>query len=224
MQINICIISDYFAELNNLIYFYVNKNYKMLKLATDLEASNILASHFDTIKLIMNESLAELNSAMGAISVPTNERAKCSLLHSIAVEKAIRQFIGKDGIQLVKSYQSIQIIFNGRLVGRIKKVNKNNMSRNAKTNRNDLILSQYTGLFSNLTADVPATTFIELGYIVDHAWTKFERLVVVCRLKDSIKWLIDFTGAEQSIIPMANAAGLQLLIKEETQIKLKKAE
>jgi len=192
----------------------------MQNLHSESEALEILTSHLDGIRGLMIESLAELNKAMSVISVSTNTRAKCSLLHSIAVEKAVRHFAGKPGIQLVKKYQSIQIIFKGQLIGRIKQVNQHNLSRNARTGRNDIIIAQDNTLFGDIP--IPKMTFIDFGYKVDFIWSKFEKLVVVCRVKDSVNWFIPLDLTNESIVPMSSGKDLQF--KDEKIITLKKAE
>jgi len=146
------------------------------------------------------------------------------LLHSIAIEKAEIYLKDAPGVYLKKKYSSLQIVFENRLVGRFKKVDKNNMSRNAKSNRNDSILAQQPTLFSGISNEMPRITYIDLGYKIDSIWSEFERLVVVCRLNDQILWKIDFTDIEESVIPMNNTSVTETLnIIEETTIKLKQA-
>jgi hypothetical protein len=191
----------------------------MQKLHTQSEAFTLLEPYIGDIKMIMNESLADINRAMGTLPFSANTRARTSLLHSVAVERSIRHFADKPGIVLVKKYQTIQIVFNRQLIGRIKQVNKDNKSRNARTGRNDLILSQYNGLFEGM--ELPKRTNIEFGYMVDSIWSKFERLVIVCRVKDTIEWWIPISAVNEDIVPMSK--GSEITFTEETQIKLKEA-
>lgn len=198
-----------------------------MNLCTESQARQILEPHLGVIKRIMNESLGDIGKSMGVISVPVNKRAKCTLLHSIAVAKAEKYLSETSGIKLKKKYQSLQIIFDNTLVGRIKKVDNNHMARNARSDRNDYILSQQPTLFDGL--DLPPdnlcrTTFIDLGYKIDSIWANFERLIVVCRLNDSILWYIDFTDTNESIVPIiVNPNKNVSLNNEDAVIKLREA-
>ena len=122
-----------------------------------------------------------------------------------------------------QKYQSLQIIFGGQLVGRIKKVNKHDLCCNAKTQRNQLILAQHNTLFGDL-ADFPSITYIDITYRIDSAWTEFEKLTIVCRLFDDVKWRLsykDVAGVVTSIEPTQTEV---VDVKEEIQITIKKAQ
>src|SRR5205809_3220406 len=129
----------------------------MNTLLTQEQASQILEPHLPTVRKIMLESLSELNNAMSVITESLNNRAKCSTLHSIAIEKAKRYFKDTPDIIIKSKYQSIQIVFNQQLVGRVKKINKDKLSQNATTKRNKNILSHQLSLFP----DLPQLTFID---------------------------------------------------------------
>ncbi len=214
MQIYFCIISNKFANNQENTFTFT----AMIELITEEQAKDILAPHLAVVKAIMIESLEDLNKALSIIPESVNKRAKCSLLHSIAIEKSKKHFANVSDVHISLKYQSIQIIFNKKLVGRIKKVNKDNKCSNAKTNRNDSILSQQLTLFP----DVSSTTFIDLGYEMDTTWAEYKRHIVVCRLNDSIEWHIDFTDISENAISLTAKKADPLSLKEEVQIKIKK--
>ncbi|MBL0308798.1 MAG: hypothetical protein IPP77_03690 [Bacteroidetes bacterium] len=194
----------------------------MSQLVPKEQAREILMPHASALAMIMNESLVELNLAMNATNERWNNRAKCSTLHSLAIEKAKRHFVEQGGVLLKMKYQSLQIVFNNSLVGRIKKVNHNNLSSNAKTYRNTDILTHQLVLFSDETS----LTFIDLGYKVDATWTYYERLVIVCRTNDSIEWTINIDNNNDATgtITTLPLEPIVPLVREEKQIKIKKAE
>jgi hypothetical protein len=189
----------------------------MNRLATEAEAQGILKPHLDTLKTIMFEALEALNRSIGASGESPNNRAKCSWFHSIAIEKAKKYFKDAKGISMFTKYQSLQIVFAGQLVGRIKKVNKNNLSTNAKSNRNQRILNQ-----QSLFPDFPTITFIEIAYKIDTAWAEFEKLNIVCRLFDKIQWAFSYKDIANIITRMEPTQTETLTIKEEKQIKVRK--
>lgn len=188
-------------------------------LLTENEAKTILEPHLGTLKQIMIESLQGLNKAIGMAGESINNRAKCALLHSVAIEKAKRYFKDCKDVIIKSKYQSIQIVFDKKLVGRIKKVNKHDLSTNAKTHRNQAILTHQLSLFP----DVSNLTFIDIAYKIDAAWTEFEKLVVVCRLFEDIKWRLSYKDVTTPIIVMQPEQTEVLTQKEETQITIKKA-
>lgn len=188
----------------------------MNKILSQQEASKVLEPHLPTIRKCMLEALDDLNKAMSVISESLNNRAKCSTLHSIATEKAKRYFKDTPGIIVKSKYQSIQIVFNQLLVGRIKKVNSDKMSQNAKTIRNTNILTHQLSLFP----DIPQLTFIDLGYNVIPTWSEFDKLLVVCRFNDKIEWHIDYK--ETAIVKSITSVEIQTPKPKEEQIKIKK--
>ena len=145
----------------------------MLTLIEKEEASNVLQPYLKIINESLLDALKQLNNALAVIDVNVNNRAKTSTLHSIAVEKLKSAFHDIDGLVLIQKYQSLQIVFAGKLAGRIKKLNKNNLTANSNTFRNALIESQQLKLF-----DLPPITFVDLGYKIDPTWTSYEQLLV----------------------------------------------
>jgi len=196
----------------------------MSNLLSEIEATEILQPHLATLKRVMDESLEDLNKALSVLSENANNRAKSSLLHSIAVEKAKKYFDKIQDVRIKSKYQSIQIIFSNKLIGRIKKVNKDNLSTNAKSSRNDAIVGQQISLFSELMPDLVQTaTFIDLGYRLDETGSDFDRLRIICRYNDAIEWNICFKETEKEITILSNEQTDPLTTKEETQIKIKQA-
>jgi len=188
------------------------------KLSTQEQAHSILQPHLPTLKTIMIESLEALNRSISASGESPNNRAKCSWFHSIAIEKAKKAFRGCKDIVIKTNYQSLQIVFAGQLVGRIKKVNKDDLTSNAKTHRNQLIVSQQCKLFP----DLPSITFIDIAWRTDLTWSEFEKLVIVCRQYDDIKWRIPYKEVENIITSIQPTQTEILTVKEEKQIKVKK--
>lgn len=192
----------------------------MIALLQKGEAEQILAPYLDTLEDIMTSSLSDLNTCMRSTAEPWNLRAKSTTLHSFAVNKAKRHWGEHDYIAIRTKYQSLQIVFDKKLVGRIKKVNKENLSSNIKTGRNDSILRHQLKLFAEITP----LTFIDIGYRVDPTWTIFETLVIVCRYGDTVKWIIPInnrkSGTGITTIPTAPIAPT---VREEKQIKIKRA-
>lgn len=189
----------------------------MLKLTSQQEAQLILNPHLPIVQKIMVESLSELGEAMKAVTESINNRAKCSLLHSLAIEKAKRYFDKHPDIIIKSKYQSIQIIFKQQLVGRVKKINDDKVPRNSKTKRNINILSQQLPLFPNM----PQLTFIDLTYKVNSTWSEYDWLLVLCRINDNIQWEIDYKNLETIPVITANDEDI-LKVKEENQITIKK--
>jgi hypothetical protein len=176
---------------------------------------DILKPFFPTFDRVMLEALEETNRAMGTISVPVNKRSRCSLLHNIAYEKIKQALSGHPDIRIIEKYESIQIIFSKKLIGRIKKLNKNNFSANNPTNRNNNIISQQLSLFPD-----SELTHIDLGYKIDPTWVQYDNLVVVCRLNDSIKWFISYRNND--IITTQAEETEPILIQETDQVIIKK--
>jgi hypothetical protein len=188
----------------------------MKTILTQQEAAKILEPYLSTIRKIMLESLEELNKAMAVITESLNNRAKCATLHSIAIEKAKRYFKGMRGIIIKSKYQSIQIVFDQQLVGRIKKVNDDKLSRNANTERNRNILNHQLSLFP----DIPSLTFIDLAYKIIETWSDYDRLLVVCRFNDKVEWDIDYK--ETAITKTIETKEIEIPKIKEEQIKIKK--
>jgi hypothetical protein len=188
----------------------------MQHLVTENEAKSILEPHLAALKTIMVESLEGLNRAIGAAGESVNNRGKCALFHSIAIEKAQRYFKGNKDIVITSKYQTIQVIFSGKIVGRIKKVNKRDLCANAKTVRNQSILDQRPDLFG-----FRQMTFVDIGYRIQGTWTEFERLLVICRVYDDVIWRISYKDvATINVMPKENEV-TEASVKEEIQIKIK---
>ena len=215
MQINICIISNKFAN-SNFILNFVSNQHKMDNIITKEDAKPILQPHLPTLNKIMVESLEELN-VMNGMSVKLNSRTRCTLLHNIAIEKAIIYFQGVVGVSIKKKYQSIQIVIDDKIIGRIKKLNKNKLSNNIQTNRNDDILGQNT-LFPGMAK----ITFVDFGYNTQSSWLTFTDLNVVCRLFDSVNWFIDFGNENNDVRTIEVTEPVTPLVKKEVQIQIKK--
>ena len=187
------------------------------------QSLDVVKPHFGTLQRIMNETLEDVNKALGTLVETPNNRAKFSLIHSIAIEKAKKYFDKVKDVFIVSKYQSIQIIFSNKIVARIKKVNKDNISANAKSGRNDAILMQQTSLFSDLLIeDVSPSTFVDLGYRINQTGDQFENLNVICRRLNTVEWHFSFKS-EESIIVLDNPQEDSLNVKEEKTIKIKKA-
>ncbi len=163
----------------------------MINLLEKHDANSILGPHLPVIEKIMIESLDSLNDSMLAAKVPINNRGKSSWLHSIISSKIEQYFKENCEIKLIQSYESIQLVFEKKLVGRVKKLNKNNLSRNAPSIRNSNILTHQLSIFPNTNL-----TFIDLGYRVNETWTAYDTLIVVCRINTSIVWVIPFKTQE----------------------------
>ena len=194
----------------------------MHKILSQGESYDILKPYLPTLNNIMQESLATLNKGMTAIGEPLNMRAKCSLLHSIATEKVKRAFNDDSSIIIKQRYQSIQIVFSQKVVGRIKKVNSDNLASNIKTSRNDYILSHSSQQMS-LFPDLPPMTFLDIAYKIDSTFIEYDRLVIVCRVKDKVQWNIDYTNTS-TVVNMNESEIQTISVKEESQIKIKKAQ
>jgi hypothetical protein len=190
----------------------------MTVLASKEMAHCILEHHLGTLKTIMFESLQGLNRSISASGESPNNRAKCSWFHSIAIEKAKKALKDCTDVVIKTKYQSLQIIFDGQLVGRIKKVNNDDLTSNAKTHRNQLILSQQPTLFP----DLPSITYIDIAWRTDSTWSDFEKLLIICRQYDDIKWRIPYKDVDDIITSMQPTQTEILTIKEEQQIKVKK--
>lgn len=150
-------------------------------------ASKVLEQYLPIVNKIMIDSLNSLNMGINAIDEVVNNRAKANIFHAVAVEKAKKLFSESPNIRLIEKYQSIQIVFDSLMVGRIKKLNKKNLTSNSKSDRNTAIVSQQLQMF-----DLPEITYIDLGYSNDPVWSSFDKLIVVCRLNDDIKWELPF--------------------------------
>lgn len=188
----------------------------MKELIPKSKASEVLTPYLPVVNYLMIDSLNSLNIGLNAIDVPLNNRAKANLFHSIAIEKAKKVFEGKENVKLILKYQSIQIVFDSLMVARIKKLNKKNLTSNSKTGRNSAIIAQQLPLFK-----LPEITYIDLGYSNDPIWSSFDKLIVVCRLNDDIKWELPFD--ENSLEITLRTEPVEVKVKEvETQITLKR--
>ncbi len=181
-------------------------------------ASSLLQPYLPLFNSIMVDSLNQLNNALNAIDVNINNRAKTATLHSIAVEKTKRSLNESDGLRIFQKYKSIQIVVEGRIVGRIKKLKRNNLTSNSKTFRNSLIESQQLRLFN-----LPEMTFVDLGYHIDPTWTSYEKLLVICRVNDEIKWELPFDDDAFDITLTTQPIEVKP-IKPETFIKIRKSD
>lgn len=190
----------------------------MTNILTEPDAREILEPHLFKLKSVMYESLLTLNKCLTASGEQINNRALCSWLHSIAIEKAKKVFADVPNIIIRAKYQSILIVFDGKVVGRIKRINKKDLSTNAKTFRNQSIVSHRMTLFGL----EPALTFVDIGYRNDATWTEFERLNIVCRLYDEVLWRIPYN--DLNIVANNAPAQNQINFKEEEQITIKKIE
>lgn len=193
----------------------------MKNLLTKEESIEILQPHLATLERVMTESLEDLNKALATLTEQVNKRAKSALLHSIAVEKTKKYFDKIADVIIRQKYQSIQIIFSNKIVGRIKKVNKDNKTTNAKTRRNQAIVKQQMSLFSELfVADFIPSQFVDFGYHINETGSSYERLRVICRKDKDINWDFSFQGNYEAVV-LSNEQNEALSINEETQIKLK---
>ena len=182
------------------------------------DAYNILEHHLAGLKNIFSESLEELNRALNQITVPVNKRGKTSTLHSICVSKIKLHYEGNPDIIIKEKYESIQIVFDKKIVGRVKKIDNKNLSKNATSKRNNNILSQQLSIFPE--ADL---TFVDFGYIIDPTWTDYDNLIVVCRINDTIAWQIPFKTTE-SIRTVETIQTEIQPIETETQITIRRAQ
>jgi len=176
---------------------------------------SVLHPFFPTFDKVMLEALEETNRAMSSVSVAVNKRSRCSLLHNIAYEKIKQELAGHPDIRIIEKYESIQIVFSKKLVGRIKKLNKDNFSSNIPTNRNNSIIGQQLSFFPD-----EELTYIDLGYKIDPTWTEYDNLVVVCRLNNNIKWFISYRN--NTLITTQVEETEPTLIQETEQLIIKK--
>lgn len=194
----------------------------MVKTLTAEESREILQPHLGTLDRIMTESLEDLNKALGSLSEKVNKRAKSALLHSIAIEKSKKYFKDVPQVVIREKYQSVQLIFDNKIVGRIKKVNNDNLSTNAKTKRNEAILHQQISLFSELfVADFFPSLFVDFGYKINETGESYDKLGVICRNDKSIKWHFSFKGSHEPVV-LSTEQEDSLSIKEEAKITIKK--
>ncbi|MGB8193111.1 MAG: hypothetical protein WCF67_14380 [Chitinophagaceae bacterium] len=189
----------------------------MSKLVNEIEADTLMKPHLPILKTEMKNALDALNRSMVASGENWNNRAKCSAFHSIAIEKITRAFKDAPDVLIVPKYQSIQIVFGDKIVGRIKKLNKDNFTSNAKTTRNDLILSHQLSMFPELGP----LTFVDIAYKVDSSWAEYDGLSVVCRLKDSLQWQLDFKDIAL-VVPMVERQEIVTPKPDESNIQIKK--
>jgi len=187
----------------------------MGKLVSEVEAHSILRKHFQTIYGVMNESIQSLNVILGASDESLSKSVKAQTFHNLAIEKANKAFKGTQGVNVVKKYNSIMIVFDQKLVARVKKINGKDLSSNNSTKRSNKV-SDHTLKLLNL----PDLTFIDLGYNTDETWTEFERLKVVCRIKNDIQWRIPFNENDLEITLKTDTINLD--IKPEKQIVVKR--
>ncbi|HTC01132.1 MAG TPA: hypothetical protein VK705_10660 [Ferruginibacter sp.] len=195
----------------------------MANILTEAEAHEVLQPHLKTLEKIMVESLEDLNQALGTLTETPNKRAKSTLLHSIAIEKSKKYFADSREVYIKEKYQSIQIVFSNQIVARIKKVNHNNISANARTKRNQSILDHQMTLFGNLiNVHNTPSTFVDLGYNLDETGGSYNKLNVICRKDKDVEWVFSFKE-NVTTIAIGNKQEDALSINEETQIKIKKA-
>ncbi len=186
------------------------------------ETEEILRPHFPILSKIMTESLEDLNKALSMLTENANNRAKSALLHSIAIEKAKKYFDGIKEVSIKCKYQSIQIVFENKIVGRIKKINKDNLSANAKTKRNDAILSHQTSLFDGMVlSQISPTVFVDLGYNINETGEEYNKLNVVCRNNREVEWYFSFKQ-DGGAIALSDLQNNPLPDTDETFIKIKK--
>jgi hypothetical protein len=187
------------------------------------ETEEILRPHFPILSKIMTESLEDLNKALSILTENTNNRAKSALLHSIAIEKAKKYFDSIKEVSIKCKYQSIQIVFANKIVGRIKKINKDNLSANAKTKRNDAILSHQTSLFDGMVlSQLAPSVFVDLGYNINETGSEYNKLNIVCRNSKEVEWYFSFKS-DENVNVISHEQTDALGFNEETQIVLKKA-
>ena len=179
-------------------------------------AKNVLDKYLPIMNTIMIDSLNSLKTAINVTDEKVNNRAKATFFHAVAVEKAKKLFSDSPDIKLIEKYQSIQIVFDKLMVGRIKKLDKNNLTSNSKSSRNSAIISQQLQMF-----DLPQITYIDLGYSNDPIWNAFDKLIVVCRLNDNIKWELPFDADSIQITLKTEPIDVKP-IETETKITIKK--
>lgn len=187
----------------------------MKLLIQESDAVTVLNPYMNAINTIMVDSLTELNKALGSINETVNNRAKACLLHSIAIEKAKRVLMSLPGIKIFEKYQSIQIVFDQQLIGRIKKVDSNNLSKNINTRRNQQIIYQQLSLF-----DMPEMTCIDIAYNIDPTWSIYEKLLVVCRVGKQIYWDLPISAQIEETTTLKTEPVVPQ--PKEEQIKIKK--
>ncbi|PCJ63936.1 MAG: hypothetical protein COA58_15000 [Bacteroidetes bacterium] len=195
-----------------------NKHITTMELQSSEQAYSTLEPYFEDINNTYNEALKEMNKMLSATNTLLNARAKSNLLHALAMSAAKKYFSDYKDIKLKEEYSTMEVVFKGEqaIVARFKKVNKQNLSSNITTRRSNAINLQYS-LFPY------SVTYVDIGYRLDESETEFEAIVLVCRRGQTVLWSFDVTQSDSLGIILPSTQTGQLSIKEEKQIKIKKA-
>lgn len=166
-----------------------NKTKTMKQLVKKEEASQIIAPYLPIFKESYDVALNYMQRVFAEVRQPLFQRTKATLLHNLVVNEICKRLENDPRIRIVEQYETITLVIDEKLFGRFKKLNDEGLASNIQTDRSDAIINQQLEL---AFPDVPAITGIDIGYVIDAAWSTFDSLSVVCRKNDAIKWLIEF--------------------------------
>lgn len=128
-----------------------------------------------------------------------HKRVRANYVWNQLLARAKRQFDDKAGIRVTTFAPWDGVLIGDNIFIRMKKADKQLLSRNYPTKSALAFLDQTRDMFGGVAR-------LELVYLLDDSETKIERIVLVQRQKQSVVWMIDLLGADpmmQNVIPFA---------------------
>jgi hypothetical protein len=173
------------------------------------EAENDIKPYLAVFKSCYEGAIIKYNRILAVYAEPMYNRTKAINFQNIIVNEIKSAFFSIDNTSIVEKYESISLIINNYISARFKKLNKQGLPNNHKSNRNDSIISQQLQLGF---VDYPPLAWIDIGYALDISGMSFDILKVVCRKDGDIIWDLYFTDYEQQ----ADIETNRVTVKEDT--------
>lgn len=149
------------------------------------EAKDVMGHHEAALYRCYQNALEKLNIIMSQVPQLWYARAKATMLHNIVNNEARAMFEAAPDVTITEQYETITVIFGGKVAARFKKVNEEGFSSNIPTQRNQRYVQGELGF------DEPGyntLTTVEIGYVPDTTWSSFVSVDIIGRNDDTILW------------------------------------
>jgi hypothetical protein len=191
---------------------------------TNQEICDQILLHIEPINSFYQIALDEFNKMRNNAGFRIYPRLKADFIHNAWVEAAKPYFESK-GIYIDTSFDSAIINFCPGLSAKFKKLDKNHLSRPAKTDRwKNFVIGVQCSFFpeEHPVSDIPNSS-VEMGYDLDPSDENYSKMVVVRRVDADTAVLLMHIDQEVEKIQTIKASEVKVADKE-VKIVFKKTE
>lgn len=164
------------------------------------EVKSVLSDFHERLRLVVDGAWDEWNEFPGKGKLVFPARARAVLVFDYIARRALETFDGDKDIHVIVKKQTIQFLFNDRVLLRFKKGNAKGVGSNIRTRA----VPDFIDPNRQIPGLIPEIMKVEVCYAVDELGVRLDGVAVVARDQTSRIWSypLDRRESGENVVPM----------------------